>query len=303
MKERIAITGMGIVSAIGMNAAETETLEGIITGTGMGCIQDSEKFLDKLIAYDEQYLTPTSFIQSTHNTVGGQIALGLKCKAYNFTYVNTGGSFPSALLDGMMHVKHEDKNNILVGGVDEIADYTYKLYQTIDHFKSDDESSYNILENRSKGSVSAEGSTFFILDAEKKKSTYAEIVDTHTVSRLKEGRMDQFFSDFLAKNEMELKDIDVVLLGNNGDIDFDFYYDKAEEEFTTSNLIYYKHLFGEFMTVPAVSVWVGANILKHQRIPSVLYKNKKEGPKNIGNVLIYNQYRGRDHSLILMKNV
>ena len=50
-------------------------------------------------------LTPTSFIQSTHNTVGGQIALELQCKGYNFTYVHGSNSFESALLDAKLQLE------------------------------------------------------------------------------------------------------------------------------------------------------------------------------------------------------
>ena len=91
---------MGVVaSKIALKDANLEAVDAIITGTGMGCVNDSEQFLKALIDNDEQFLTPTSFIQSTHNTVGGQIALGLKCKGYNFTYVHASISFESAVLD------------------------------------------------------------------------------------------------------------------------------------------------------------------------------------------------------------
>ena len=63
-------------------------VEAVVTATGLGCIADSEKFLDSLIANEERMLNPTPFIQSTFNTVGAQIALlrGLHC--YNTTYAN-----------------------------------------------------------------------------------------------------------------------------------------------------------------------------------------------------------------------
>src|SRR5690554_822678 len=38
-----------VASTLAMDEAQVKELDGIITGTGMGCIQDSEKFLDKLI--------------------------------------------------------------------------------------------------------------------------------------------------------------------------------------------------------------------------------------------------------------
>ena len=52
-----------------------DSLDGIITATGWGCLTDSERFLRNIIVDKEQLLNPTPFIQSTFNTVGGQIAL------------------------------------------------------------------------------------------------------------------------------------------------------------------------------------------------------------------------------------
>ena len=40
-------------------------IDAIITATGLGCIADSEKFLDSLIANEERMLNPTPFIQSS----------------------------------------------------------------------------------------------------------------------------------------------------------------------------------------------------------------------------------------------
>lgn len=293
-----------VASTLALEQANVNALEGIIVGTGMGCIQDSEKFLDKMIEDNGQYLTPTSFIQSTHNTVSGQIAMNLKCNAYNFTYVNTGGSFQSALLDGLMQVKDEGKNNLLVGGVDEIADYTFKLYQAIGHIKQDNESSYNIFESSSKGCVAGEGAAFFILSNEKKESTYAEIVDTQLFNQLKTEELEEYINDFIQRNAMKMEEIDAVILGNNGDVDFDVYYDEVERIFKlNSSLLYYKHLFGEFMTSPSIAVWIAAQVLQSGKAPSILYKNNENDSNSIKTILIYNQYRGRDHSLTLMKNV
>jgi 3-oxoacyl-[acyl-carrier-protein] synthase II len=293
-----------VASKIAMSDANVDSAGAIITGTGMGCMQDSEKFLDNLINHDEEYLTPTSFIQSTHNTVGGQVALGLKCKAYNFTYVNTGVSFESALLDGLMQVENQDGQNILVGGIDELADHTSKLYKLIEHTKSDDEAPYDILNKRSKGSISGEGATFFVLDKEKNENSYCELVDVKFINNLETSKLKSFATNFLKSNDLSLSDIDAVILGNNGDIDYDIYYDEIEPLFSNADILFYKHLFGEFMTSSSVSVSLASNILKSQKIPNALFKNKKSQSINeIKNLLIYNQYRGKDHSLILLKNV
>lgn len=53
-------------------------VDAIITATGLGCLADTEKFMNALMDNREQMLNPTAFIQSTFNTVGAQLALLLK---------------------------------------------------------------------------------------------------------------------------------------------------------------------------------------------------------------------------------
>ena len=72
-----------VASQYALKEAGIEKPDAIIVGTGMGCSQDSEKFLKNVLENNEEFLTPTFFIQSTHNTVSGQIALGLQCHGYN----------------------------------------------------------------------------------------------------------------------------------------------------------------------------------------------------------------------------
>ena len=90
-------------------------VEAVVTATGLGCIADSEKFLDSLIANEERMLNPTPFIQSTFNTVGAQIALlrGLHC--YNTTYANRWTSFENALTDAALRIGAGLSRAVLVG--------------------------------------------------------------------------------------------------------------------------------------------------------------------------------------------
>ncbi len=94
-------------------------VEAVVTATGLGCIADSEKFLDSLIANEERMLNPTPFIQSTFNTVGAQIALlrGLHC--YNTTYANRWTSFENALADAALRIGAGLSRAVLVGAFDE----------------------------------------------------------------------------------------------------------------------------------------------------------------------------------------
>lgn len=289
-----------VASAIAMNEANVRVVDAIITGTGMGCIEDSEKFLKAIIDNKEEFLTPTSFIQSTHNTVGAQIALGLQCKAYNLTYVNASVSFESALLDAKMKIEEEEANTILVGGIDENADYTISLFRLAGFVKKENESTYNILEATTTGAVYGEGATFFVLENEIKSTTYAEVLDIEIINKLAVNEVEVKTIAFLKSNKLQVSDIDAIVLGFNGDVEFDDYYKILSENFFKNTpQVYYKQLSGEYNTASAFGLWVGAKIIKTQEFPEIISVNnlKKTDYKTI---LLYNQYKGIDHSFTLI---
>lgn len=111
------IVRMGVASA--SRCMNDELTDGIIVGTGLGCLKDTEKFLSNFVHSDDGTLSPTAFIQSTHNTIAGQIALIFKNHGYNMTYVQNGISFETALLDAFLQIKTKEANSFIVGGVDE----------------------------------------------------------------------------------------------------------------------------------------------------------------------------------------
>jgi len=283
-----------------MKEANVSSVDAIITGTGMGCIEDSDKFLKAIIDNKEAFLTPTSFIQSTHNTVGAQIALGLQCKAYNFTYVNGAVSFESALLDAKMKIEEQEANSILIGGIDEITDYTMSLFKLAGFIKKENESPYKILNSNTKGVVFSEGATFFVLENEIKSTTYAEVLDIEIINKLIVTEVETKTMDFLKANGLQVSDIDAVVLGYDGDVEFDDYYKILSEKlFGKTPQVYYKHLSGEYNTASAFGLWVGAKIIKTQEIPEIISVNNLE-KLDYKTILLYNQYKGMDHSFTLI---
>ncbi len=289
-----------VASTLAMKEANIQTVDAIITGTGMGCIEDSDKFLKALLDNNEEFLTPTSFIQSTHNTVGSQIALGLQCKAYNFTYVNAAVSFESAVLDAKMQIEENEASTILVGGIDEMSDYTAKLFQLAGFIKKESDAPFSVLDSTTEGVVYSEGATFFVLEDKKTASTYAEILDVDLVNKLTKDEVSDKILEFLATNNLQISDIDAVLLGYNGDVTYDaFYKNLSDNIFKETPQVYYKHLSGEYNTASAFGLWVGSKIIKTQSIPSVLKVNTLEKP-DYKIILFYNQYKGLDHSFTLL---
>lgn len=112
-----------------------DELDAIITATGWGCLADSEKFLRNIIVEHEQLLNPTPFIQSTFNTVGGQIALLRHNHCYNFTYVNRSHSFEDAMLDAMMRIADGESQNVLVGAFDEQTPSQHRIMERMGMFR------------------------------------------------------------------------------------------------------------------------------------------------------------------------
>jgi 3-oxoacyl-(acyl-carrier-protein) synthase len=293
---------MGVVaSQIALEEAGIDAVDAIVTGTGMGCVVDSEKFVSAIIDHNEEFLTPTSFIQSTHNTVGGQIALGLGCKGYNFTYVHASISFESALLDAKMQLELEEASTILVGGVDELGAHTVAIHRLIGHIKTDAVTPSTVLTSQTEGAVFSEGANFFVLGNSQLERNYAELVAVKTFNTLSKEHLNKAAQDFLEENGVSIAAIDILMLGNNGDVLFDDYYHQLSTSlFPETQWVYYKHLCGEFNTVSAFGVWVGAKILKTQQVPDVVCLNKKKASR-IENILLYNQYRGENHSFTLLK--
>jgi len=138
--------------------------DAISTGTGFGLLDDSGKFLKNVTEADEGVVSPTAFIQSTHNTVSSNIALAVGCKGHNNTFVHKGLSFESALLDAQMLVREDPAiQNVLVGAYDEITDYSYSIMQRLRLIRSTPYANLELLQKPGSGTVAGEGAAFFLL--------------------------------------------------------------------------------------------------------------------------------------------
>lgn len=112
---RSAATSLTALKKAGITSPDA-----IFTGTGMGCMANSEQLLHEMALFDEQSLKPTLFMQSTHNTIGTAIAMILGCHGYNTTYSHRGISFDSALLDAFIAIGSGNIGTALVGCHDEL---------------------------------------------------------------------------------------------------------------------------------------------------------------------------------------
>lgn len=274
-----------------------EQTDAIIVGTAMGCFEDTDKFLRSLLENDERMLTPTSFIQSTHNTVAGQIALLVKCHGYNFTYVHQNLSFEYALLDGLLLLKEGEANNILIGGVDELIPPLCELFERAGHLKKTEGLTKPLWENSGKGYVAGEGAAFFNLSARIKTESIAKISGVKLLQKITSASdLSASVDTFLTELNLKQKDISLILSGQNGDFENDTLLNEFETKSNTP-IAYFKQLCGEYFTSSSFALWFGAKIIQKQIVPGCALP-KKTVIKNIKHILIINQYQNRYYSLM-----
>ena len=104
-----------------LSQAGIETPDAIITGTTYGCMENSEMLLRQIQEEGEEMLKPTYFMQSTHNTIGSNIAIKTRCHGYNVTYTQGKDSLEWALRDARLLLESGKVKNVLVGCHDESA--------------------------------------------------------------------------------------------------------------------------------------------------------------------------------------
>lgn len=299
---RILKMGLG-ASSICMDARSDVRPDAIVVGTGLACVSDLEKFLLSIDDNQEKMLSPIPFINSSHNTVGAQIAMMRKLTGYNMTYCHRSFSFESALLDALMLIAEGGVSNTLVGGIDEHTEGYFKIFNLLDFWRKKSVDNLSLFEGSHLGTICGEGAAFFFLEKNRQDGTLAKITDVQTF--LKEcdasdvkGEMDAF----LGRNGLTEVDVDMFVLGRNGDSFGDGIYLDLERLLPEScGIAYYKHLCGEYMTSTSFALWLAAQMLHTQKMPDVIIKNPVSG-RQLRRILIYNHHRRKEHSLILVEN-
>lgn len=268
------IIKMGVAAASeALKKADINIPDAIITGTAYGCLADTEQFLTRMVEFNEELLSPTAFIQSTHNTVAAQIALMLQCRNYNNTFVHRGTSFEAALTDAQSLMAEGDANTVLVGAADEIIEKSHQIIRRFGLYKNS--SSEALLESNTEGTMAGDGANFFVLNKEKNNSSIAQINAFKFYHRSEAHALEKFISE----NNIDISTIDLVINGQNGDSRENEYYQQFKQKFDTSNMISFKQFCGEYPTAISFGLWMATEIFQKG------YKGKK-----INQILIHNNY-------------
>ena len=289
-----------MMSRLTLKEASVEMPDAIISGTGLGCIDNTEKFIYAIMDNEEKFLQPTFFMQSTHNIISSTIAIDLKCHGYNNTFVHRWASFENALLDALMQFGQGRIQTALVGGYDELTNDYYKFFDRLGLWDFvNGQSSVNRC-------FAGEASINMLLSATKNEKTICEISDVELLYRPTNEQISRTLDIMLEKAGCRLSDIDAVMTGLSTYAENDkVYYDVIENHFGDRPIMQYKHLFGESFSASAIGAYAAMTCLRKGRIPSFMLADAGSANADINDakrILVYNHYNNKPHSFILLSS-
>lgn len=282
LQKRALTTSLTVI-----HQSKVEHPDAIITGTGLGCIENTELFLKDMCSQGEYLLKPTPFIQSTHNTISSLIAIYTQTHNYNVTYSHRNISFECALYDAMLQFRLQKINSALVGSHDELTPSWYELLKKVGY----------------SGNPSAEASVSFMLTTERNNS-WCELGGIKILHQPSIEILKLSLGKLLTDNGLNLSDIDAVITGINGNQATDLPTIQIYKQlFGQIPLLHYKHLFGDSYSASGLGLYSAACCLKYQFVPSTLYYMETEDQiDNPQNIMFFGQSDYKDYSLILLKS-
>lgn len=295
---------MGKAVKLGVGAAlpiigEEKNLGGIVIGSSNGGMEDCVKFLVQIIEYAEGTLTPTNFVQSTANAIASQIAFMAHNKGYNITHVQRGLAFENAMIDASMLAREHPGTTYLLGGVDEISEYNYNIDFLRGRFKKEPVSNTELYGTHSVGTLAGEGAAMFTVNGSKQGAIgcVKDVRMLHTEDR---GAVMEQLSSFITANLPAGEKVDLLLSGENGDVEQEAYYAMCEQTVNATAVARFKHMFGEYPTVMSAAVWLAVHLLAGNPLPLHMLKSGTL-PQALKNILICNSYELRQHGFVLVR--
>ena len=231
-----------------MHDSGVQQPDAVITGTGLGCIENTELFLDQLCREGEEMLKPTYFMQSTHNTISSLISIHDHLHGYNTTYSHKSVPFDSAFLDAFTQLLLGAIQTALVTGNDEMTPTYFSILQRAGYVGQ-------------PGQVAAGETSVAMMLTTDPADALCEIEE---VSMSVRGVQQPFAP------------ADLLMLGTNGVPQNDQLYREVAQQMPGVETFEYKRLFGESYTVSGLGVYAAAHLLSQGRAGRVLFVNHSD---------------------------
>ncbi|MFN8155055.1 MAG: beta-ketoacyl synthase chain length factor [Bacteroidia bacterium] len=239
------IIRMGFYTALESLEAAGDIRPGaIISATGLGCLEDTGVFIEKLINNREEMLSPTAFIQSTHNAVAAQIALSMQNHGYNHTWVQGGISFECALDDAALWASEHPGQYVLLTAADEVTNYSLQVLKRFGLAGG---------EEVADGITTGEGAVSLIVSTEKGNSTITidacETIYTPDDEEKVVESLQRWAEQSLSRNENS-----ILLSGETGAA-YNGFYTEAVNFIRPSTIVAFKQYCGEYPVSSGFAVW------------------------------------------------
>lgn len=313
------------VSLTALQRAGLERPQAIITGTALGSVKDMETIMGALQGGDDSAATvsPTAFMQSTHNTLSSLIAIKTRTHGYNCTWSQESLSFETALCDALTRLRLGRMGNVLVGAFDELSENVYAM-QRRDLFRGElckaGETAASVLLEAAEGDGAElpgnAGGVSVAQAAEPAAPAPVRLLDCRTFWCKDPESLPEAFQKALSalceKAAVESGEIDLLLEGRSGNRENDALYDTISPLLAGIPAARWKHLWGEGFSSTAAGFCAAEAVLRRCTVPACLFAGKEtaEGEEpargkiaaklSPRNVLIVNHSRGRHWSLTLL---
>jgi 3-oxoacyl-(acyl-carrier-protein) synthase len=295
---------IGLTAAIqSLGDAGIEKPDGIITSTGYGFLEETEKFLTELLERQERQLTPTFFIQGTYNALSGLIGLATHCQGYNTTHVSKGSAFENALLDAMLQLAELPAHNFLVGSYDEVVGVLRSIGMREGYLRKDVINNTVLFQSPPNGTIQGEGAAFFSLSQAPGKNCWCRLADLHQMYRPPGAEVSASLEAFLTRNNVNAGQVDTWVSGASGNADGDMILESLGRGMLQDvPQVRFKHLCGEYCTALSFGMWLGARMLREQVVPEAIRIVPFKAPPKLERILIVNHYLNRNYAFVLLEH-
>ena len=248
LMKRALVTTLKVLKETGI-----EHPDAIITGTCLGSLDYTERILDAMLENGEEALSPTHFMQSTHNTVGSALAIYTKTHGYNTTYSHGSISFDLTVQDAWILMQLGKISTALVGGHDEMTEGYFSKLQQVNFVGVE-------------GMVPCgEMAMSMLLNTDPSVDHLAELAGIRMSFRPSGEQLRQQLDSLLAQAGMTLDDVSLVMTGMNGNPANDqLYKPMLETLFAEKPTMDYKRVFGENYPASALGLYAAAHLLKQK---------------------------------------
>ncbi len=221
--------------------------------------------------------------------------------------MHRGSSFEAALYDAQLKLHPvTEVQHFLVGCFDELTAEYVHIKDKADYWKRGRDNTLPLWQqSHTPGTIGGEGAAFFLL------SNHLD----HAIAAI--NRIASFYKPALSELETQLhteiksagwkpEDIDLLVMGYNGDSMDEAYYNTALALFGEGlPVLGFKHLCGEYETSGGFALWLTCQLLAGNDMPEVAWYRMPADPTAFQpkKILYYNHYRGLNHNVILLEGM